>query len=720
MINCCLAVSGPKAKIQAPLLNTLTCPLFLIRGTGDQFQFSQSLDIARMIIDSKVRSRRTAQWTPDVVIGIDFGSVGTAVAVSSAPYWPEAELITSWPGLDGNVLATKVPSRISYYKNNPNQVKSWGFRCDHDNEDEDIKKSFKAALDPDHYGQAPDRPSLRAACRYTVDFLRCIYQYICSHLASFSLESPERKVQFLFSVPSSWAKSRTQDRFRALVATAGFNKHPQHRINIDMSEAEATAFSALPYDAKSEAAVLICHTGALFTELALLQRVTSTDVGYTYKTKAWTRARFIGSARIDYQVHDLIKDSLHSMNKGQATISDSLPRKMMQGRYRTYKNTFGSEEPHFSTLDLPIQDPNVDMYVDNLPQKDFSMEEADFRALVDQQLDKLIAVIEQELDAAQELLPGKDILLVMSGGFSDNPHLRKRFDVWNSVTKHLRKGYNVAIIFTADGKLQVVQGLIVQQIRARKLNHHVLSPLGYDREIWGAIIRKLENINLTNSFSQVEDTLNEDMPTLSSQFKMLQALYKTALPMLDLEERVYIDKAFKDTDRSLRKIHAAPGLDWANSASSIPDHRTKQSDAAKHAEMSRSVHQTLQVLQHLGIVAEFLQEVLETRSAFGSALQEVPREESPDKGKPTTELGMASRSGVTMLDAEWLSLGTSRASSIITTRTKLSTTTTLEEDQHSLDLIFDGMPFHIAHDGSRITSGNEPENAPPPYSPAPA
>jgi hypothetical protein len=678
--------------------------------------------MAKMIIDSKVRSRRTAQWTPDVVIGIDFGSVGTAVAFSNAPYWPEAELITSWPGLNGDVLAIKVPSRISYYKNNPNQVKSWGFRCDYDNKDEDIKVSFKAALDPDYYGQAPDRPSLRAACRYTVDFLRCIYQYICSHLASFSLESPERKVQFLFSVPSSWVKSRMQDRFRALVATAGFNKHPQHRIDIDMSEAEATAFSALPYDAKTEAAVLICHTGALFTELALLQRVASTDVGYAYKTKACTRARFIGSARIDYQVHDLIKDGLRSMNMGQATVSDSLPRKMMQGRYRTYKNTFGSEELHFSTLDLPIQELNVDMYVsrlDNLPQKDFSIEEADFRALVDQQLDKLIAIIEQELDAAQELLPGQDILLVMSGGFSDNPHLRKRFGVWNSVTKHLRKDYNVAIIFTADGKLQVVQGLIVQQIRARKLGHHALSPLGYDREVWGAIIRKLENINSTNSFSQVEDALSEDMATLSSQFRMLQALYKTALHMLDLEERIYVDKAFKDTDRSIRKIYASPELDWVNSASSIPEHRTKQPDAADQAEMPRLVHQTLQVLQHLGIVAEFLQEVLETRSAFGSALQEVSLKESPDKGKPATELGMASRSGVTMLDAEWVSLGTSRTSSIVTTRTKLSTTTTLEEDQHSLDLIFDGMPFHIAHDGSRITSGNEPENAPPPYSPAP-
>jgi hypothetical protein len=675
-----------------------------------------------MIIDKhSTRSRRMAQWTPDIVIGVDFGSVGTAVAFSNAPYWPEAELITSWPGRDGDVLATKVPSRVSYHKNDLNRVKSWGFCCDYDNEGEEVKKSFKAALDPDHYGQDPDHPSLRAACRYTVDYLRCIYQHICSHLASFSLEAPDRKVEFLFSVPSSWAKSRMQDRYRALIATAGFTKHPQHRINIEMSEAEATAFSAIPPDVKTGAAVLVCHTGALFTELALLQTVTSPDPGHTYKTKAWTRAKPIGSARIDYEVHDLIKSSLSSATQGKPANSDSLPRKMMRGRYRTYKHAFGSDEIQwFSTLELPIpnaHDEIEDLGTSNVSRNEFSMEKNDFRALVDQQLNKLIAFVEQELNSAQELLPGQDIKLVMTGGFSDNPYLRKRFEIWASITRSFRRGYNITIIFTNDGKLQVVQGLIMQCIGAKRLNHHRLSPLGYDREIWSAIIRKFENINSTNTFSQVEDALNQDMPTLSSQFRMLQTLYKVAHPMLSLEERAYIDKAFKDTDRSVRKIYAAPELDWMNSGLSLPQHRTKQSDAAENTDLPRLVHVTLQVLQHLGVVAEFLQEVLETRSTSGSTAKEDLGRDRFEKAKTTSELGIDSRSSMTMPDAEWLSIGTSRTSSIVTTRTKLSTTTTLEEDQRSLDLNFGGTPFHIARDGSMITSGNDLDHAPPPYSP---
>jgi hypothetical protein len=685
-----------------------------------------------MLIDKdNARSRRTAQWTPDIVVGIDFGSVGTAVAFSNAPYWPEAELITSWPGRGGDVLATKVPSRISYHKNDPNRVKSWGFYCDYDNEDEEVKKNFKAALDPEHYGQDPDYPSLRAACRYTVDFLRCIYEHICSHLASFSLESPDRKVEFLFSVPSSWAKSRMQDRYRALIATAGFTKQPQHRINIETSEAEATAFSAVPRDAKTGAAVLVCHTGALFTELALLQTVTSRDAGHAYKTKAWTKAKAIGSARIDYKVHDLIKESLSSTTQGNTITSDSLPRKMMLGRYRTYKHAFGSDEIQwFSTLELPVPNAHNDMEdhkTSEVSRDEFSMEENDFRALLGQQLDKLTAFIEQELNAAQDLLPGQDIVLVMSGGFSDNPYLRKRFEIWTSITKSFRRSYNVSITFTNDGKLQVVQGLIMQRITTKTLDHHRLSPLGYDREIWGAIIRKFENINSTNTFSQVEDALNQDMPKLTSQFRMLQALYKAAYPMLSLEERAYVDKAFKDTDRSVRKIYAAPELDWMNSAISLSQHRTKQSNAAENRELPRLVHVTLQVLQHLGVVAEFLQEVLETRTTSGSTAKEYPEKNGLEKGKAFSELGTDSRSSVTLQDAEWLSLGTSRTSSIVTTRTKLSVTTTLEEDQrsvdqrsvdqHSVDLNFGGIPFHITHDGSSITSGDDIEHAPPPYSP---
>ena len=664
-------------------------------------------------------SRRTTQWTPDVVLGIDFGCVGTAVAFSHGPHWPEPEFITSWPGLDGAVLATKVPSRVSYHKDNPHRVKSWGFRCDYDGRDEDVKKSFKAALDPDHYVQAPECPALRAACRYTVDFLRCVYEHICSHLASFSLESPERKVEFLFSVPSPWINSRMQDRFRALVATAGFTKHPQHRMNIDVSEAEATAFSAVPRDAKTGAAVLLCHTGALFTELTLLHVENSADAGHVFKTKAWTKARAIGSSRIDYEVHEMIKGSLASMSQAEATDSDSISRKMMQGRYRTCKHSFDSEDLGFLTLALSISNPRYELeqLVSNeLSQKEFSIDEKDFRKLFDQQLELLMEVIEQELGSMRELTTGHNIILVMSGGFSDNPYLRKRLEVWKSVNRTVRRGYDVTVTFTDDGKLQVVQGLIMKHIRAKKLNHHLLSPLGYDRELWGAIIRKFKNINSTSPFSQVEDALNEDMPMLSSQFRTLQTLYKTALPMLNLEERAYIDKAFKDTDRSVRRIYKAPELDWMHSALSLPQHRTKESEPADYAELPRLVHQTLQVLQHLGVVAEFLQEVLETRSAFESPAGGDSRKNDIEKSASIPGLGTKSRSAVTMQDAEWLSIGTSRTSSIVTTRTKLSTTTTLEEDQRSLDLTFNGTQFHIARDGSSVTSGNEIDNAPPPYS----
>ena len=207
------------------------------------------------------------------------------------------------------------------------------------------------------------------------------------------------------------------------------------------------------------------------------------------------------------------------------------------------------------------------------------------------------------------------------------------------------------------------------------------------------------------------------MPVLSLEFPMLQTLFKTALPMLNLEERAYIDKAFKDTDRNVRKIYKAPELDWMNTAMSLPQHRTTESKVADDADLPRLVHLTLQVLQHLGVVAEFLQEVLETRSAFGSTAGDDAQKHDVEKGIAATALGRKGRSAVTMQDAEWLSLGNSRTSSIVTTRTKLSTTTTLEEDQRSLDLTFSGTPFHIARDGSSVTSGNDLDNAPPPYSP---
>src|SRR2546421_4099235 len=59
----------------------------------------------------------------------------------------------------------------------------------------------------------------------------------------------------------------------------------------------------------------------------------------------------------------------------------------------------------------------------------------------------------------------------------------------------------------------------------------------------------------------------------------------------------------------------------------------------------------------------------------------------------------------------------SRASSLISTRTRFSTTT-FQDDAKSIDLSVSGQHFRISRDGSKVTSVNRGESLPPyPFSP---
>src|ERR1700733_12815995 len=59
-----------------------------------------------------------------------------------------------------------------------------------------------------------------------------------------------------------------------------------------------------------------------------------------------------------------------------------------------------------------------------------------------------------------------------------------------------------------------------------------------------------------------------------------------------------------------------------------------------------------------------------------------------------------------------LSTRPSRASSLISTRTRFSTTT-FQDDAKSIDLSISGQHFRISRDGSKVTSVNRGESLPP-------
>ena len=131
------------------------------------------------------------------------------------------------------------------YSQNPRLVKAWGFLTERDEEHLDIEELFKLYLDPDHKDENINRSSLRQARDLFQDYLRCIYKHIDEYFQDTNPRWSLTKVEFAFSVPTSWNNPSMIAETLKVIRTAGFgNDGPRRRVHIGLTEAEAAAVYA--------------------------------------------------------------------------------------------------------------------------------------------------------------------------------------------------------------------------------------------------------------------------------------------------------------------------------------------------------------------------------------------------------------------------------------------------------------------------------------------
>ena len=75
-----------------------------------------------------------------------------------------------------------------------------------------------------------------------LDYFRLLYHYIQSHLQNeVTSEWDDAKIEYIFSVPTTWQPHPTVERFRKITERAGFGRSPNHISVIGLTEAEAAA-----------------------------------------------------------------------------------------------------------------------------------------------------------------------------------------------------------------------------------------------------------------------------------------------------------------------------------------------------------------------------------------------------------------------------------------------------------------------------------------------
>lgn len=165
-------------------------------------------------------------------------------------------LVNKWPG--SHEVVNKVPTQVCYragYKRY-----RWGFECPAPSELErtmDVIEYFKLYLDPALLGRRIDLENFPIYQEENVqmwweDYLKALYGHIAEHINTALREYglgdwKSNRIEYIFSIPTTWAGSRVIEVFRKIVKKAGFGEYENHSVHIKLTEAEAAAV----YTAKS-------------------------------------------------------------------------------------------------------------------------------------------------------------------------------------------------------------------------------------------------------------------------------------------------------------------------------------------------------------------------------------------------------------------------------------------------------------------------------------
>jgi hypothetical protein len=152
------------------------------------------------------------------------------------------------------------------YEPDGKTVKEWGFGCDSTDDGADIKEFFKLHLAVQSEGDGPGI-SKQEARRWFKDYIASIYRHVVTHFGNTIPGFERMRVEFIFSVPTTWKDVRMIEEIRTLINAAIGGPH--HWACIGLTEAEAAAVYACRDYYRTCDIVLVCDSGGGTTVLSI-------------------------------------------------------------------------------------------------------------------------------------------------------------------------------------------------------------------------------------------------------------------------------------------------------------------------------------------------------------------------------------------------------------------------------------------------------------------
>ncbi|KIW01595.1 uncharacterized protein PV09_07067 [Verruconis gallopava] len=431
--------------------------------------------------------------TPELVVAVDFGMTCTGVAYANLTRSRNVYYVQRWPGR-GQANENKVPTVVTYDKHTA-RVSSWGFlsenRYEQNSPDREYCQWFKTCVDEDHYQKLRAKDpnaaprSQQDVDRWTEDYMQSLYNWVKSKLEA---EIPPEKswgntrIEFVFSVPTTWQPQPTVQKFKTIVRKAGWGSGVAHTVTIGLTEAEAAAVyvaceSSVSF--KENDVLLVADCGGGTTDLNIL-RVKDLQGSIPHLQQlSVVEGKAIGSTQIDLEFEDLVysrlekADAMYPMNLDLETAAWTM---MKSSQYLDTKCCFGQPDD----LDFRVAIPDLHFSYSNPQHGIFDghmhFKLSDLQKLFDKQITQLFALIDHQLQNFAISHPGQRVQhLVLSGGLGNSTYVQYRLrERYSTSVNGLTRSRYLAVHVSSEPQLAVCKGLCLDRVRNSQHSKPVL------------------------------------------------------------------------------------------------------------------------------------------------------------------------------------------------------------------------------------------------------
>lgn len=236
------------------------------------------------------------------------------------------------------------------------QAVAWGFLIDRDASDElEIQSLFKLFLDPAHKPRSRHIPDVREARKWFVDYMRCLYRAIVQRFDDSYARWSTKRLEFLFSVPTTWKNPAMVAEIEALIKQAGFSSNKNHTVRISLTEAEAAAVCISKQGYEKGDVFLVCDAGGGTTDINIL-KIKNTEPGqHEIEPLDWVEGTAVGSTLIDFKIEELVLERLERIQEHLPAPAELLAEKMVNcSGFQTFKCSFGLDAQEGLDLFLTV------------------------------------------------------------------------------------------------------------------------------------------------------------------------------------------------------------------------------------------------------------------------------------------------------------------------------------------------------------------------------